>query len=356
MLSKKSASRITATVSREPFLAALTIANACVADAKTKIDAFKCYRFKDGSVSTWDAISGVQVACGLELDVMITADRFYAYVKALECENIEFVLTEGELKAAGASFGVYPDPDFPDLLPDDLEPLLEDTSGLAAAIEATLFCVEKSAVKLNMPHGLLLKGDYVYGSDTSRAARAELVSPPFLKDVYLPVSACKMIQKLGDPSGLYCTDSKVVAFYEDRGVCYVAPQLSGNGTWTDTIDTKIESMRASAKSYPSPAAAVASLKRLARRLTGLVNNNSLHVFYKNKELTLTVADPEHSVHAVEKLEWDGPPYGFGFKVSLDFMLEALVSSYEEVDLSSLPSALRFSSAGLEYLFATHGGK
>jgi hypothetical protein len=355
------------TVRRKPLVEALTLAKKCVAKEDARVDDYKCFKFYDGFVSAYDGVHGISVACDLKFEILVFAERFYNYLKALDTDDVQLERKELELVVNDeATFACPEADDFPEILPSDGDPLLANCAGFATALTDVEFCVTKQAVKLGVPYGVLLRENYLYASDTRRAARAALdvVTQQFKRPVFLPGDAIKMVTKLGDPDLILAGDSQIAFIYNEKRLYYVVRLLGGPASMSQAIDHWVDAIeRPKVFSSPPPVAAVDNLERIKKSAKGSkgsgknVKDIKLKVSFEHEKLlgpvlTLSAEDKGTQTKVKESLTWpEGPREPFEFFVDLEFLLAALKEDFETLDLSGLPKVLLFTKAGIHHFIA-----
>lgn len=336
-------------VQRKDLLGILNKVYLTVGDDKSRVDAYKCFRFEDGSVASFDGDHGILASCPVNVTCSVFATRLLTYLKALDADEVRIGMHDGKLRVNDVHFPVLADNDFPDLsnfIGENAE-CVRAEPGFGAALKEIMFCLDRASSRQNLPPAVQIKNGRMYASDNTHAARHDL---KIGGEALVPLNACKHIVKLGDPDEVHLTDRSIVCYYGDT--CFVARLLQGPSI-AKAIDEKLALMKAREALRGPPDYMIPVLKRFK----ALAGDDTVSVVWNPavKMWALSVENKAEGISAQEFIEHQQELKGLGFRVGLIPLLEALEAEPAFFDVSDLlhlsPRALRFIHPSFEHLVA-----
>jgi hypothetical protein len=343
-------------IQRKDFLGLLSRVSKTVGDDKSRVDAYKCFRFEPDTVASFDGTNGILAASPLNLTCSVYASRVLAYLKALDTETVDIGMHDKKLRINDVHFPVLGDNDFPDLagfLGSDAKPLCGQ--GLGEALKDILFCIDKSTERNGLPPAVQFYDGAIYASDSTHAAVYFKASLNLDKttQALLHIDACKTLVALGEPEEVQITDRSLLAFYDGGALCFAAGLLERGPSIAKAIDAKIATMQENAK----VTATIPPLLPALKRLKALAGKDSVRVVWNDvlSHWVLSVENKAEGIQGEEIVPDKQPIPGFICRVGIEPLMEALAAEPDFMDVSDVvtlrPSCLRFSHMNWEHLVA-----
>lgn len=332
-------------VNQEAFKAALAFARHTLADKDSRRDAFKCFRFHEGTIQTYNGQEGTSIGFHeIEgIDCLVYGEKLWSLVSSRFETELDLTLTDSALKIETDDFigsvPIHAIPDFPNLLEGDMEDIYPGGGLLGALGLASNYAKKSTSLKAQV---VQIRGKYAYGTDTTRHIRVSLPTQA-VRHIALPLYAVQKIERLGEPTMLFATaNGGIGALYEDRAAFYVTREMDIPDL-TRVVDRILDELEDDSRKdyvFEVPEELVAAVKRVHD-----VAPNHGPVFVGLEGTALVVSYMSEEVIIREKVK---APLGGSvgcFKTSITRLHDALSFKPTHIDLSDVclndkPKAIR----------------
>lgn len=297
---------------------------ALATSTSANVDTYRNFCFRDGQVATFNGEFGLLAKSPISATGCISAEKLLTVLKRLSGEVVikdtgkALAISCGSFKSsigtAGAAF-------FPRILPSEFSPL-EKSSCLFPALNKVAFCCGDSEKILNV-HGIGVRENKVYASDSKRAARYEIdaIYPdPFV----LPSKAIKIAKKIGEPDEFFRSENVLIFAYSSKSMvlvsCLEAKKFPFEAC-DDIFDALIDPSYCA--EFPE------ELSAMIKRVSSVSKRGSI-LFGSDRENLLVSCDEKEFGDASEMIDWNCP-HEFSVYINSDYLVEAL-SHTRKVDL------------------------
>lgn len=331
-------------VKRDGLLAALRRVLPCVAGRDSRVEVYKCVRFHDGRLLTFDGNYGAVTSSGLpdSFSVGVHAENLASVLASMpdefQMDNGQDLLLKGG--KAKAKLPILPDDqDWPEFLGENQTEILS-APNFYEALESAFFCLDSQSAKMSFAPTVLIKDNYLYTTDGRRGCRVKLDTPA-VRVTKLPMEFARLILKAGKPDMLF-EGNGVGVLYADTATIYVGREV----VCPDYAHRLEDAFNGSGKGVPMPE------WREALKAAG-----SLAVS-KDDRVFVEIADGQ------ARFAWQGDrghveqvadaPVGQSFHCNMRYLNQALDHDPTEIDFGFMPKSLRFAKDGWSHLVSLHG--
>ena len=331
-------------VKRDELQAALRRVLPCVAGRDSRVEVYKCVRFHEGRLFTFDGNFGAVTASGIP-------DTFSAGVNAENLASVlnampdEFTMEKGQdlLLKGGKSKAKLPllpdDQDWPEFLGEDQTEILS-AENFYEALESAFFCLDSQSAKMSYAPTVLIRESFLYTTDGRRGCRVKL-DKPAVRTVKIPMDFAKLILKAGKPDLLF-EGNGIGVLYADTATIYVGREVA----CPDYGHRLDDAFDGSGKGFQMP-----DWKEALKAAGSLAVSKDDRVFVEIENGQARFAWQGDRGHVEQFAD---APGGESFHCNMRYLNQALEHNPTEIDFGFMPNTLRFSKPGWSLLTALHG--